>query len=92
MNTMQAEPVRKIANIVVGITTAITAIIVMANQWLDILPANQKAKVSAILVTVGVIVGVVSRVAAEFQRNAVYAPDTHMEESNLAQSAVLRKP
>jgi hypothetical protein len=71
-----AEPVRRIANYVVGLTVTAGALLVAATQFTHYVPAKYQGTVTAWVAAATVVVGAVAKVAGEIARSKVFAPAT----------------
>jgi hypothetical protein len=80
-----AEPIRSIANRVVSVAAVIAALLVVANEHTDLVPARYRTEASAALAAVAAVLAVVTKVAAEIARSKVFSPATH--EAELAETA-----
>lgn len=76
LNTWQAEPIRKAANWLVGISATLLACLVVLNQNIGLVPEPYRTRVSAIAATAGGIILLLSRLAAEVARSHAWAPSS----------------
>jgi hypothetical protein len=83
-----AEPVRTIANRVVGVTVLVTGVLASAALLTDVVPEQYRDQVAAVVAGIGAVNVVIAKWAGEIARNKVFSPATHIAEVNTAR----RKP
>lgn len=84
-----AEPIRTIANKTLGISVALTGLVVLAQQHIDFVPPAYRDRVSVVLVAAAAILVTVHRYAAFLGRSKVFSPATHYAEVHAAADAAL---
>lgn len=71
-----SEPVRRIANYVVGLTVTLGALLIAGTQLTHYVPAKYQGTVTAWIAALTVVSGVVAKVAGAVARSKVFAPAT----------------
>lgn len=71
-----AEPVRRIANYVVGLTVVIGGLLVAATQFTHLVPAKYQDDFTAFLAVSTVVIATAAKIAGEIARSKVFAPAT----------------
>lgn len=72
-----AEPIRMVANKVIGLTALLTAALAVVQSNVSMVPAQYRDRVTAVIVAAGGVLAVVTKVAAEVMRSKVFSPATH---------------
>lgn len=81
-----AEPVRKVANRVVGVTVLVTGVLASAALLTDVVPAKYRDQVAAVVAGIGVTNAVIAKYAGRVARSKVFSPATMEKEIARAQT------
>jgi len=84
-----AEPIRRVANIVVSLTATAGILLVAATQWTSQVPPKYRDTVTAWIAGATVVIGVLAKWAGEIARSKVFAPATVANEIQKTKAAAL---